>query len=263
MSKLRVSFVFIEYHSLDELKSTLVRAEEFAADLSYEIIVSSNSQYSAEKQSGLTAEYAAVKWVFNESNGGFGAGMNAGIKLACGEYIVISNPDALLHEGSLAEALTYLDDNPQVGVLGPKIIGSDGTLQDTCRPFMSLWQFVKRQALRAFGGRHIMLEPNFDYDSVQPVDWVVGGFMVVRRVATEKCGYFDEGYFLYVEDMDWCKAFWTHGFAVQYYPPLIVEYDGSRMSTKLLSSLAGNRYSLYHLKSYWRFLCKHGPFPRR
>jgi GT2 family glycosyltransferase len=120
-------------------------------------------------------------------------------------------------------------------------------------------RFAARFLKRVLFQKGVVLRTGFDYEKIQPVDWVVGGFMIVKSEAIQQVGLMDEKYFLYVEDMDWCKRFWDHGYKVVYFPELLVEYKISKKSTSPLV-LKGffSKYSMYHIKSYLRFLRKHG-----
>ncbi len=252
-----LSFVLIEYHSLEDIQECMSSIRKKCKSISYEIIITSNSQYPSERQEELKKENSELKWVFNRENLGFAKAMNAGIKNASGECIVITNPDVRILN-DINSAYHYLMSVPDIGVIGPKIIDQNGELQDSCRNFMTPMRLFRRVFKRILYKKEVLLRADFDYNKIQPVDWIVGAFMMIKKKAIETVGLFDEGYFMYVEDMDWCKRFWEHGYKVVYYPDLVIEYKGTRKSiAPLLSEMAINRYTLHHLKSYFRFLRKH------
>ncbi len=231
-----------------------------AKSLSYEIIVSSNSLYSADKIKELQGCHPYVNWRFNETNTGFAGGMNAGINLARGNCVAIVNPDVIVLSG-LRAAYDYLFRSQNVGLIGPQIVNANGAIQDSCRQFLTPNRLVKRTIAKMIRRKSGILNREFEYDSIQPVDWVIGGFMMLKRAALNKVGLLDEGYFLYVEDMDWCKRFWDNGFQVVYYPALTVQYEGDRKSTAFLATGKPiNKYTVFHIKSYLRFLRKHRLF---
>lgn len=258
MQSYDISFVIIEYHSLDDVQGCISSINERCKKNNYEIIISSNSLYPPERQEKLKNEYAGFKWIFNSENLGFAKAMNAGMKNASGKCIVITNPDARIRN-DIDSAYEYLMTKPDVGVIGPKIVDQDGDIQDSCRTFMTPQKLLKRILKRFLHKKDVLLRSGFDYNTIQPVDWVVGAFMMIKKKAVEVVGLFDEGYFMYVEDMDWCKRFWKQGYKVIYYPELLIEYKGTRKSIEpFLSRATLNRYTIYHLKSYLRFLRKHG-----
>ena len=255
---INLSFVIIEYLCLDQLFSCISSIKEKCLDLSYEIIVSSNSVYPEEKKALLKSKFSDIKWVFNETNLGFAKGMNRGIMKAESECIVITNPDVRIITSNLKSAYDYLMSQSDIGIIGPKIVDYQGNLQDSCRKFLTPFGLFTRTIKRVMFKTDVLLEPHFNYNEVQPVDWVIGAFMILKRKALEKVGLLDESYFLYVEDMDWCKRFWDQGYKVVYYPDLIVKYKGDRKSTSFLTGQKNSkRYFFYHLKSYLRFLMKH------
>lgn len=258
-----ISFILIEYHSLDDLPAAFDAIRAASGGLDSEIIVSSNSSYPEMEQLRLRSDFPGVAWVFNSGNGGFAAGMNAGIRASKGDWVVLSNPDARIQRGSFAAAIAWFAAHPKVAVIGPRIIGPDGTVQDSCRRFMTMPRFVARQLRRLFTRRLVLHELCAEALQSQAVDWVIGGFMMIRRDALSIVGLLDDGYFLYVEDMDWCKRFWDAGFEVWYYPDLAVCYAGDRKSTASITNPGRFKYAWWHLKSYMRFLRKHGLFPER
>jgi GT2 family glycosyltransferase len=210
------------------------------------------------------SNFPDIKWIFNSANGGFAKGMNAGLKNCIGDVVVVMNPDVRITTKNISLVLDYILDNRDVGVIGPRIIDKNGSIQDSCRPFMSPLKFLSRIPRRIIGGKDVLLEKQFEYRKIQSVDWVIGAFMMIRREVLEKIGGLDEGYFLYVEDMDWCMRFWKSGYKVIYYPDLEIQYKGDRKSTSAITEKKFfNRYMYYHFKSYLRFLVKFGIFPKR
>lgn len=253
----KISIVVTEYNELDKLDPFLASLNEHLGGLSPQVIVSSNSSHSLQRQRELAQKYPQIHWLFNERNIGFAGARNRGLKAADGSFIAAMNIDAKIIDGSLAGAVSYLKNNPGNGLIGPRIVDAGGGLQDCCRKFMTFSEFLKRMAVRIKSKQEGILEKDFNYDIAQPVDWVIGAAMIVRREAMDKVGLLDEKYFLYVDDMDWCTRFWRSGYEVHYYPELVVEYCGTRASTVPLASgrLPGKR-SWIHLRSYLRFLCK-------
>ncbi len=238
------SVIIIEYHSLEDIGS----CSDFIQNNyegHYEIIVSSNSQYPKNEQVKIYAQYSTVCWVFNAKNGGFAYGMNEGLKVATGDVLVVMNPDVSL-KSSLQPMIDYLLAHPEVGIIAPKIVDENGTIQDSFRHFVTPWGFFKRQLgwIKNHGELHVA-------DMKVPVhgDWVIGAFMMVRRDFYEKVGGLSEEYFMYCEDMDWCKRAHLAGYDVVYYPDVVVEYKGTRAARKSW------KYAKIHLKSlftYWR-----------
>ena len=255
MTKSDVSFVIIEYYCLEDVKKCINSIREKCTDISYEIIVSSNSCYSHEITAFLLKEFNVVKWIFNNKNLGYTRAINIGLSNASGYSIVIINPDARLHTGSMLTLYKYLMNQLDVGMIGPKIIDKDGNLKDSCRKFMKPLELFMRIVKRIIYKKDVLLDLQFNYNKIQSVDWVIGAFIISKRDAIEKIGLLDEGFFHYVSDMDWCKKFWNCGFKVIYYPDLVVKYKGDRKSVlPLISRKFINKYSIIHVKCYLRYL---------
>lgn len=257
-SSLKISFIIIEYNCLNNAEECASSIREKCKNVSHEIIITSNSNYPIEKREFLSKAFPEIKWIFNENNLGFARAMNRGIVAASGEIITVINPDVRIRDGSIFAAYNYLNGNEDVGIIGPQIVDSGGNLQDSCRKFMTLSNFLNRLAQRLILKKDVILNKDFNYTKVQPVDWVIGAFMMLKRDALKKVGLLDEDYFLYVEDMDWCKRFWDNGYKVVYYPDLVIQYKGDRKSIipLMLKGLV-NKYTVYHFKSYLRFVRKH------
>lgn len=238
---MKLSFAIIEYDSLE----CIPKFKRLRSDEDCELIVSSNSLYPIEKQKSIRKEYPWAEWTFNTKNGGFAYGMNEGLKIAKGDILVVMNPDVKL-TSSLKPMIDYLATHPEVGIIAPKIVDKQGVIQDSFRQFITPWSFVKRQLdrIKNHGELH-------EADLKEPVhgDWVIGAFMMVRHDFYEKVGGLSEDYFMYCEDMDWCKRAHLAGYDVVYYPDVVVEYKGTRAARKSW------KYAKIHLQSlftYWR-----------
>lgn len=252
-----VSFIIIEYHSLNDIIKCVNSLSKNCTGLKYEVIISSNSQYNIEKQKSLVKTYPEIIWSFNEKNGGFAYGMNRGIEKSRGDFIITQNPDTKFLNGKLLNAIGLLKNNSSIGIIGPQIISEEGQIQDTCRPFLTPYIILKRYYYRKFKHKNLILEKTLDYTKTQYVDWVIGAFMIIPKNVLNTIGGFDEKYFMYVEDMDLCLRTWNAGFKVIYYPELQIEYEGDRKSTihkiKYLP-ININKYTIMHIKNYFVFL---------
>jgi len=257
VNPVEISFVIIEYHCLDSVQVCFDSIRNACDKLGFEVVVSSNSMYDKQKQEIIRQKMSDAKWIFNDSNKGFAGGMNSGILMSSGKVIVLINPDVILSKCDMRSVLNYFMLHKNIGLIGPKIVDDQGNIQDSCRKFMGLKEFFWRMYKRLSLGKDVLLNKMFDYTAIQPVDWVIGAFMLVKREALAKVGLLDNNYFLYVEDMDWCKRFWNSGIQIVYYPEVEIVYKGDRKSTSsLITKRIINRYSYFHLKSYLRFLWK-------
>jgi N-acetylglucosaminyl-diphospho-decaprenol L-rhamnosyltransferase len=248
-----LSFVIIEYHSLNDILKCIISIQNLNLNFEYEIIVSSNSQYNKNQQEKLIDRYKSIKWSFNKYNNGFAYGMNCGIRLAKGKYIILQNPDTKIINGDLKRVFSFME-KENVGLLGPQIVNSKNEIQDSCRPFMTPIKLMKRLYYRYINGKKSsVLDLEFDYSKIQTVDWVIGGFMIIPRSTIDKVGVLSEKYFMYIEDMDYCLNILKNNLKVYYYPELVIEYEGDRKSSKLMFF---NKYLYVHIKNYLIFVLK-------
>lgn len=262
-SLINISFVIIEFNSVSDVIKCVSSLTVNCRNLNYEIIVSSNSQYDIRKQNFLEQRYPEIIWSFNEKNGGFAYGMNRGIEKTQGEYIILQNPDTSVLTDNIGEVLNFMRDNISIGLIGPQIINNSGEIQDSCRPFVTPIDIFKRLIKRKLDGSKAILESDFDYNKTQPVNWIIGAFMIVSRRVINEVGMLNEKFFMYIEDMDWCFRVWENDYKVIYYPQLIVNYEGDRKSTlkkKNILPFNINKYTYYHVKNYFVFLLSHGFF---
>ena len=252
-----ISIVTIEYFSIPDLKACLDSIKKHSANLSLEIIVVSNSCYPEDKQKELQSQFNQCTWVFSKENLGFAKGVNLGIENTTSDIITLLNVDLLLLN-DLSTPFKYIKENNQIGILGPKILDSEGNVQDSARPFMTPFRAFKRILTRLFKKKDVILSSNFDYNSTQSVDWLIGAAMMISRNTLEKVGLMDPEYFLYVEDMDWCMRMEDKGYKNMYFPDWQVQYKGDRKSSiRVFKNTKFLKHSCFHILSYLRFLRKH------
>jgi N-acetylglucosaminyl-diphospho-decaprenol L-rhamnosyltransferase len=186
-----------------------------------EVIVVDNA--STDGTPGLVREKFPAARVLEQENLGFGAGNNAGMRVASGRYFLLLNPDAWLTEGALDALVAFADEHPEAAVVGPRLLNPDGSLQRSVRGYPSPWRIAteyfflrklgpRTHALNAFFGEQ------FDHESVREAEYLFGACLLVRREAVDSVGGFDEDFFLMSEEVDWCYRFRQAGWKVLFYP---------------------------------------------
>lgn len=253
-----LSIIIVEYHSIDDI-SLCLNSIHKQVNIPIEIIISSNSEYSIDKQNTIKQNYPYCIWSFNEKNGGFAYAMNKGLSIANGDYMIIMNPDCKIKTG-LKNMIDFIYNNPSIGAIGPKIIDENGYLQDTCRNYVSLPSFIYRQIKRIITRKESILNNTFNYNNIQTVDWLIGAFIMVSRKAYKLTKGMSEDYFMYAEDLDWCTRIRKSGLEIVYYPKAIIEYKGTRSARK------SKKYAKIFLKSHFTYWKKFGflsGYPKR
>ncbi len=201
--------------------------------------------------------FPQIKLIRNKENLGFAKANNIGIRQEKGKYVAIVNSDVKIERDCITRMYNYMEQNPTVGILGPKILGPDGIIQRSCMGFPTLWNsFCRALALdnvfpgsKMFGGQLMTFWP---HDTVRKVDIINGCLWMVRREAINQIGLLDENYFMYSEDKDWCKRFWKVGWKVLFLPDAqAIHYGGGS------SSNAPIKFSIEMLRSDLQYWGKH------
>jgi GT2 family glycosyltransferase len=202
----------------------------------------------------LEARFPYVKLIRSNENLGFAKANNVAIRESQGRYIALVNPDVQVLPGCLDALADFLDQHPDVGNVGPRVFNPDMTQQSTCRRFPNLWNnFCSATALatafknsRIFAGEHMWF---FRHDRTLPVDVLVGCFWMARREAFEAAGLLDEDFFVYGEDVDWCRRCWNAGWQVVFFPGAqAIHARGGASAAQPVSSAVVQQKSILH---YW------------
>lgn len=205
--------------------------------LRIEVIVVDNASSDGSREM-VRDEFPHVRLIENDRNRGFTAANNQGLKLGRGRYLLLLNPDAEVVDDALLTMTRYMDGHPLVGALGPQLRYPDGTPQPSRRRFPTLATgLVESTIVQEWWPdnrlvRHYTMADRVD-DVVQEVDWLVGACLLVRRQAYEEVGGLDEGYFMYSEEMDWCRQIKDAGWQIVYLPSAVVIHHEGKSSEQI------------------------------
>ncbi|HZT33962.1 MAG TPA: glycosyltransferase family 2 protein [Bryobacteraceae bacterium] len=261
-----VSTVIVSFNTRDLLRECLHALEGESAGLETETIVVDNA--SRDGSADMVArEFPRVKLIRSEVNLGFAPANNVAFREARGRYVLLLNSDAFLGPGALTRAVRHMEEEPEVGLGGGKLVGRDGAWQPSARMFPSvLNEFLMLSGLAArFAGSRFFGRADrtwADPDQPADVDWVPGAFSLVRREALEKAGYFDENFYLYYEETDFCRRLKMAGYTVRYWPDVVVVHLGgesSRTVEGLSLSRHGSQLTLWRMRSQLLYYRKHHP----
>ncbi len=192
-------------------------------------------------QDMLREDFPDVGLVASEENLGFTRANNVGIERCRGRYIMLLNPDTEVSEDALSTLVDYLDESPDVGIVGPKIFDSDGEVQPSRRRFPTYGTaFVESTVLQQWFPRNRALARYYMWDKpddmVQDVDWLEGACLVVRREVVEAVGGLDERFFMYSEELDWCQRVKEAGWRVVYLPTARIVHHGGKSSEQVAAA---------------------------
>ncbi len=233
---MKLGIVIIHYNTSADLDRCLESLAAYPPAVEHQIVVVDN----ASTEPGLAdvqARYRQCRWLLNGENLGYAKGSNQGMAEVEADYYLILNPDIVVQPGALDRLLAFAEQNPRAGIVGPQLLNEDGSVQHSCRRFYTLKTLLLR---RTFVGKifrnsetvRLHLMQDFDHRSDRPIDWVLGGCMLVRTSAMARTGPMDERFFLYFEDVDWCYRMWQAGFEVQYTPEARFIHKHRRDSAK-------------------------------
>jgi N-acetylglucosaminyl-diphospho-decaprenol L-rhamnosyltransferase len=174
-----------------------------------------------------------VRLIRNARNVGFAAAHNRALREATGRYWLVLNSDAAPTAGSLRTLVEFMDSRPEVAVAGPRLRYPDGSMQPSRRRFPTLITlFMESTQLQRFWPTNAVLRRYYvqdrSDDEPQDVDWLVGACLCVRASAAHQVGLFDERFFMYSEELDWCRRFRDAGWRVVYVPTAeVVHVEGA------------------------------------
>lgn len=254
---MELSIVILNYRSAGLVKQCIKGIYQARPPGDFEIIVVDN--HSRDDMGRIVQEFfPEVVFVPLAKNVGFAAGNNAGIRRARGEYVMILNPDIAVLPGSLEKMTAFLDRHTRVGMVVPQLLNPDRSIQYSVMRFPTFFLPLYR---RTFLGnvpkiKKILswyLMNDWDHASDRAVEWALGACMMVRRAALDQVGLFDEQFFLYVEDTDWCRRFWEKGWKIFY-------LSGSRMVHYHMRESAErffSRLNIIHIVSWLKYFWKY------
>lgn len=214
----RVSVVVVSYNARGHLERCLTA---LAGEADEVIVVDSGStDGSAELVRG---RFPGVRLIVPPTNEGYGASANAGLGVAEGDYCLVMNADARPVGDGVQRLVAFAESQRDLGVVGPKLLNPDGTLQPSLRGFPTRWRLLteymflrwlapRSRALNSFYGA------NFDYEATREADFVKGAVLLLRRDALAQVGEFDPAFFMFGEEVDLCYRMRRAGWRVVFFP---------------------------------------------
>jgi N-acetylglucosaminyl-diphospho-decaprenol L-rhamnosyltransferase len=255
MNSLPLSTITVTHNHANYIGRCLDALVPEVERLGGEVIVVDNA--SDDESAAIAQQHPSVNLHINTKRQGFSANNNYGMAFAKGRYLLLLNPDTEVQPGALETLIQFMDANPKVGMCGAQLLFPDGTIQPSPRRFPSIGSVIARRTpLRMFlrqsalNQHHLM--GDLDHSKTQSVDWLLGACMFIRREVLETVGPLDEGYFLYVEDIDWARRMHDKNWQIYYVPTAQIIHHHIAVSDKKLWS----RYMWIHLKSMIRYARK-------
>ena len=250
-----ISIITVNYHTKPYLARML---ESLFAHLACDAEVFVVENGSGDDLSDLQARFPKATFIFSEKNLGFAGGCNLAIRQSKGDYVLLVNPDIIFDADAACEIAKRMDAEPEVGIGGISLKNEDGT-QQAC-----VWRFPRPldQALMILKVPHLFpnvgpirrwLMKDFDYGMTQDVDQVMGAFFCIRRKVIDQIGPLDDGFFMWYEEVDFCKRAADAGWKTRYHADISARH--TRASS--FGSIATWKKQGMVIRSLSRYAWKH------
>jgi N-acetylglucosaminyl-diphospho-decaprenol L-rhamnosyltransferase len=262
-----VEFVITHYQSPERLRLCLAALADSGLSGAQVVVVDSAASPPARRV--VEETLPAARYVAFSSNVGFSALVNAGLARTQSPYVLIMNADVTVSEQVVSALALHLDDNPDVGMVGPRISHVGGALQYTAFAFYRPETILARRTAYGRSRRgHAELQRFTMRDEIEAsiassrpldVDWLMGACFLLRRTAYNEIGPMDVSYFLYFEDVDYCARLWRADWKVNYLPHVQAEHVWGRGSAKTgFVGTVFNKLAWMHLRSGVRYFSRYG-----
>ncbi len=264
--KTSLAIILVNYNGSFWLKKTLASLEEFylkTTDTKVETWLVDNAS-TDDSLTMVAANFPWVKVIKSDTNLGFAKANNLALAKINTDYVLLLNTDTQLGEQSqIDQLIDYLQTHPQVGMIGPKLLLTGGDLDPAChRGEPTLWAsftyFVGLEKLfpkvKLFSHYH---RTDLNLDSIHQVDAISGAAMLMPHAAIKKVGLLDEQFFLYAEDLDWCKRFRDAGYQIVYFPEVIITHHKNKSGIENRDQKIKSKSKTYFYTTMLQYYDKH------
>lgn len=251
-----VSVVIVTYNSRRHIDALLTSLAEHTRGVEYEVILVDNAA-SDGTAAHVREAFSAVRVIARTTNIGLSGGINDGVRASAGRYVAVLNPDIRFEHDALSVLAAFLREHADTGVVAPKLLNDDGSVQMSCRAFpgyaAALFNRYSLLTRLLPGNRYSRdyLMTGFDHATVRDVDWVSGAALMFPRAVFDELGGWDAGYFMFNEDVDFCRRVHDAGYRVVYEPAAVLYH---RIG---VSVSAPPRMIVARHRSMWRYYRKH------
>ena len=250
-----LSIIIVSWNVCELLRACLQAIADRGSNLALEVIVVDSGSNDGSPEM-IRQAFPEVKLIARPDNVGFPKGNNLGLAQANSRYLLLLNPDTEIQGDALATMGEYMEHHPHCGALGPQLLNPDGTVQSSRRRFPSLMTaffestWLQNVAPQKLLRDYYVLDVNDGETAV--VDWVTGACLLTRREVYEQVGGLDEGYFMYSEELDWCRRIKDAGWEVAYLPTAQVMHHVGKSSEQAITHRHIN-YQRAKLRYFYKY----------
>ena len=249
---MKLSIVIVSWNTKDLLEACLRSVYDYPLDQPFEVWVVDNKSKD-DSVAMVRAHFPQVEVIASEENLGFAGGNNRAIPHCQGEYVLLLNPDTEVKPGALNELVAFMDNHPEAGAAGSKLLNADGTLQPSCHPVPTLsrefWRMFHLDALIPYGSYNM---EKWNLEQPREVDVLMGASMLLRKKVLDEVGLLDEGYFMYSEEVDLCFRLQKAGWRLYWVPQSQVVHYWGQSAKQVLAEMFLQLY-----RGKLRFFRKH------
>jgi N-acetylglucosaminyl-diphospho-decaprenol L-rhamnosyltransferase len=254
-----LSVVILCWNDLKVISDCLASIYAGTHSTEFEVIVSDNGSSDGSIEF-IREKFPQVRLIENGTNLRFAKGNNVAIRASRGEYVLILNPDTIIHDGALDRLIAFAGKHPEAGAFGCRMLNADGTYQQAIWPlFTPRSEWCLALGLRPLAHVSSWFHPGeyvgWKGDSERKVGWVAGCFLLVRSELLKRLDGFDEQFFYYYEDQDLCRRIWEAGYPILFTPNVSITHLGGQSTNKRFQPIGFaidshvTRY-LYYYKYY-------------
>ncbi len=262
MATIDLSILIVNFNTPEWVNKALTSIEKYI-DVSYEIIVVDNGSDDYELRT-VMKNFPAVQLIEVLENKGFAGGNNIGLKVSRGKYILLLNSDAEFTSNTqIKNMIGYMDEHPKIAVMSPRIELPSGKLDMASHrgeptPWASFTHFSGLAKLFSQSEVFAQYHQTFkDFQKIHEIDACSGAAMLVRATAINKVGYLDDEFFMYAEDLDWCKRFREAGYTVVYFPKSVIIHHKYKSGRGSQDQAVAQKISRHFYETMLQYYDKH------
>jgi hypothetical protein len=255
--RIDVSIIIITWKMHDLLEICLKSLYRYTTGINFELVIIDNNSCDGTSEM-IKEKYPDVILITNPSNKGVAPARNQGMQISKGKYILILDADMEFVENSVLKLFKFMELNPKYGMVGSKLIDSNGAIQFSCKRFPTLLSFLFRR-LEKFSliaeskvlQHHTMQD--WDHSSIRFVDYLIGACQFIRHEVVRGIGYYDSNIFYGPEDIDYCIRIWRAGWQIAYYPETKIIHHEQRITKRKILSIISIKHLwgiIYLYKKY-------------
>ncbi len=251
-----LSITICSWNTISDLRDCLTSLRSAKDEANFEVMIVDNASVDGSPDM-VEQEFPEFRLLRQNVNLGFTGGHNLAIGQRNGRNVALLNSDTIVHPGAVKLLDAYLRDHPEAGIIGPKLLNPDGSLQYSCRMFPNPVAAAFQNTIlgKIFPNNRYTrdyLMKDWGHDEPREVDWLSGAAMFIQGDLIAKIGALDNNLFMYCEDVDLCKRAWLASYKVVYVPDAVITHAIGRSTDKV-----ANKMIVRFHRSMFRYYCKH------